>query len=115
MLPFLNPKKLQETMSQLGIKQEKIPALEVIIKCPDKQLVVKNPEVSKINFSGQEMLQVNGKIEELKEAAEEKQEQDFTEHDIEIVATKAKVSREKAKSILIKTKDITKAILELKK
>ncbi len=103
----MNPKDLQKAMKKLGIKQEEIDATEVIIKCPDKDLIIRNPQVSKVNAMGQETIQIIGDIEELKA-------QKFTEDDVKTVAGQAKVSLEKARQALEKNNgDLAKSILEL--
>lgn len=107
MFPGMNPKDLQKAMKKLGIKQEEIDATEVIIKCPDKDLIIRNPQVSKVNAMGQETIQIIGDIEELKA-------QKFTEDDVKTVAGQAKVSLEKARQALEKNNgDLAKSILEL--
>ena len=60
MFPGMNPRDMQKAMKRLGIHQEEIEAEEVIIKTPDKDLVIKNPNVSKINLMGQETYQIIG-------------------------------------------------------
>ena len=105
-MPKINPKMLEKAMKQFGIKEEKIDALEVIIKTKDKDLVIKNPTVSKVNMMGQETIQVIGNITELSAVSEE---------DIKTVAEQADVSYEIAKKTLEKNKgDLAKSILELK-
>ena len=52
-------------MKRLGIKQEEIDAELVIIKTPEKDLVIKNPKVSKVNMMGQETFQIIGEITEV--------------------------------------------------
>ncbi len=107
MFPGMNPKDLQKAMKKMGIKQEEIDATEVIIKCPDKDLIIRNPQVSKVNAMGQETIQVIGEIEELKSAK-------FTEEDIKTVAEQSKVSKEKAREVLEKNDgNLAKSILEL--
>ena len=56
---------MQKAMKRLGIKQEKIEAEEVIIITPEKNLVIKNPHVSKVNMMGQETIQIVGDITEV--------------------------------------------------
>lgn len=107
MFPGLNPKDLQKAMKKMGIKQEELDALEVIIKTTSKDLIIKNPKVVKVNMMGQESLQVTGEIQEFSGISEE---------DIKTVAEQANVSKEKAKEALEKHKgDLAAAILELKK
>lgn len=105
-MPNLNPKQLEQAMKKLGVKQEKIDAYEVVIKTRDKNLVVRDPEVMKVNMMGQESLQITGAIEE---------ENNITEDDVSTVAEQANVSKEKARSALDKNKgDLAAAIMDLK-
>ena len=109
MFPGMNPKDLQKAMKKLGIKQEEIDATEVIIKCPDKDLIIRNPQVSKVNAMGQETIQIVGDIEE-------RSAQKFTEDDVKTVAEQAKVPEAKAREVLEKNNgDLAKSILELQK
>ncbi len=108
MMPGLNPKMLAQAMKKMGIKQEEIPAIEVIIRTQDgKDLIIRNPQVSKVNAMGQESLQVIGDIEEMSTISKE---------DIDTVAQQAGVSSEKAKKALEdNNNDLASAILSLKK
>lgn len=103
MLPGLNPKLLKQAMKKMGVKQEEIDAKEVIIKCEDKNLVIRNPSVSKVNVVGQESLQVIGKIEEEKS------------DDVKTVVEQTGCSENEAKEALEKADgDLAAAILALK-
>ena len=64
MIPGINPRDMQKAMKRLGIKQEEIDAELVIIKTADKDFVIKNPHVSKVNMMGQETFQITGDITE---------------------------------------------------
>src|SRR3989344_9213186 len=64
MLPGMNPRKMQQMMKQLGIQQVDIPATEVIIRTKDKEIIITNPSVAKVNMMGQETFQISGEIEE---------------------------------------------------
>ena len=101
MFPGINPKQMQKMMQQLNVKQETIDASEVIIK-GKKNFIIRNPEVTKVNMMGQEMLQVSGKLEEY-----------IIEDDVKLVMEQAKVDYKKAKEALEKKGDIAQAILAL--
>lgn len=106
MIPGMNPQMIKQAMKKLGIKQEEIPASEVIIKTPEKNIVISNPSVTKINMQGQETFQIVGKISE---------ESPISEEDIETVSRQANVSKEKARKALEKSNgDLAEAILSLK-
>ena len=102
----LNPGQLKKAMQKMGIRSEEIEAEEVIIKTKGKNLVVKNPQVSKVSMMGQDTLQVVGEITE---------ESSITDEDINLVMEQTKSSKSEAKLALEKAKgDIAKAILSLK-
>lgn len=106
-MPGMNPRQMQKAMQRMGIKQEEIDASEVIIKTPEKNLVIKNPQVTKVDMMGQKTFQVIGEVTE---------ESSISEEDIKTVAEQAEVSEEQAKEALQKTSgDLAEAILELKK
>lgn len=105
----MNPKMIQKAMKQMGIKQEEIEASEVIIKCPDKDLVIKHPQVSKVKAMGQETFQIIGEVEEVEAGVA-----DIKDEDVKTVVQQTKVSEKKAKETLVKHKgDIAAAILAL--
>jgi len=105
MMPGMNPKMLKQAMKQLGIKEEQIEAEEVIIRTKDKDLIIRNPSVSKVNMMGQDSIQVTGEIEEQPRLSLE---------DVRLVMEQANVKEDKAKSALEKSNgDIAEAILLL--
>ena len=104
MIPGINPREMQKAMKKLGIRQEEIEADEVIIKSGNKEIVITNPQVTKVNMMGQEMLQVSGELEDY-----------INEDDVKLVMEQAQVSREKAeKALKENNNDIASAILSLK-
>ena len=109
-MPGMNPRKMQQMMKKMGIAQQEIDANEVIIKCPDKEIVITEPSVSKVNAMGQETFQVAGNIQE----RELSTEPEIKEDDVKTVAEQANVDENKAKEALEKTKgDIAQAIMDL--
>ncbi|MEK6936691.1 MAG: nascent polypeptide-associated complex protein [Nanoarchaeota archaeon] len=98
---------MEKMMKKLGMKQENIDAEEVIISCKHKKIIVRNPQVTKINMMGQESLQITGDLEE-------QEIQGFKDEDIHIVMEQTGCTREKAKEALEKEKDIAAAIIYLK-
>ena len=52
MIPGMNPRQMQQAMKKMGIKQEEIDALAVIIRTRDKDIILRNPSVQKINMMG---------------------------------------------------------------
>lgn len=104
----LNPKQMEKMAKQLGMKMEQIDAEQVIIKLRvEGEIIIDNPQVSKINMMGQDTFQITGDVTE-------KDEDESSEEDVEMVADKAGVSHDEAKRVLDETNDIAEAILRLK-
>ena len=103
-------------MKQMGISQDELDANRVIIECDDRNIVIENPSVTKINMQGQENFQISGDIseQEVQEGAEPIAEEDNTEEDIKTIMQKVNCLEEEAKMALEKANgDLTEAILEL--
>ena len=113
MFPGLNPKKMQAVMKQMGISQDELDANKVIIECNDKNIIIENPTVTKINMQGQENFQISGDISET-EAENSEPEENTTDEDIKTIMEKCNCLEEEAKMALEKANgDLTEAILEL--
>ena len=99
----MNKKMIEQAMKKLNVKQEEIDADEVIIK-GKKNLVIKNPQVLKVDMMGQETFQITGMLEEM-----------VNEDDIKTVMDQSNCSREKAiKALNENNGDLAAAILSLK-
>ncbi len=108
MFPGINPKMMKKAMKQMGMKQEDLDAEEVIIKLKDKELIIRDPQVAKVEVMGQETFQVSGSIEE-------RSLEKFKEEDVETVKNQANCSEEEAKKALEETNgNIAEAIIKLK-
>lgn len=107
-MPGLNPKMMKMAMKKMGIKQEEIEAVEVIIKLKDKELVFRNPSVSKVDAMGQETYNVVG-------SPEVRSLEKFSSDDVKMVVDQAGCSEEDALKALEDAGDIAGAILKLKK
>ena len=111
MIPGMNPRKAAQMMRKMGISQQEVDATEVIIKTPEKELVINNPQVSKVNMMGQETFQVVGEVEERSVSSEP----EINEEDVKTVMEQAGVSEEEAKEAIKRNDfDLAKAIMELK-
>jgi nascent polypeptide-associated complex subunit alpha len=102
----LNPKKMQAMMKQLGLSQEEIDALRVIIEKENSRIIIENPTVTKIEMNGQESFQISGDIRE---------ESGFfiSEEDIKTIREKTGASEKEARRALEETHDLADAILKL--
>jgi nascent polypeptide-associated complex subunit alpha len=110
MIPGMNPRKMQQMMRRMGIHQVDIPATEVIIKTEDKDFVITEPQVSKVNMMGQETFQITGQVH----AIEKSTEPEINEDDIKTVMEQTNVNRETATKAIEETKgDLAKAIMNL--
>ena len=102
----INPKKMQSMMSQMGIKQEEIDALRVIIEKEDGKIIIENPSVVKVVMQGQESFQISGEIRE--------EEAGLRDEDIKQVMEKTSRSRQEAEKALKEANgDLAEAILAL--
>ena len=110
MIPGMNPRKMQGMMKKMGISQVEVDATEVIIKTSESEIVIKNPQVSKVKMMGQETFQISGESEE--KAIDTKPE--INEEDVKTVMEQTGTSEEDAKKAIEKTEgDLAEAILKL--
>ena len=111
MMPGINPREMQKAMRKLGIRQEEIEANEVIIRTDDKEIVIANPQVSKVNMMGQETYQIVGEAEERAISSETQ----ISEDDVKTVMEQTGATEEKAReSIENNDHDLAKAIISLR-
>lgn len=110
MIPGVNPRQMRQAMKRMGIQQVDIDATEVIIKTPEKDIVITEPSVAKVNMMGQVTFQVMGTVSERTREATPT----ITEEDIQAVMEQARCSREKAlEAIQEHQGDLAEAILSL--
>jgi nascent polypeptide-associated complex subunit alpha len=89
-------KKLQK---QLQNSTEEIDATEVIIRTKDKEIYFSNPSVSSMNMMGQQSYQIVGEPQE-RGLSDGEETTSIPDEDIDLVASQAGVSKEKAKDAL---------------
>jgi len=111
MIPGMNPRQMRQAMKRMGIQQQDIEATEVIIKTNEKEIVISNPQVAKVNMMGQETYQVVGEAQERSIQTEP----EISEEDIKTVMEQTGTDETKAKETIEKHKgDLAAAIMELK-
>jgi len=111
MIPGMNPRDMRMAMKRLGIQQQELDAKEVIIRLEDREIVISNPQVSKVNMMGQQTYQVVGEEHERSLGSDP----EINDEDIETVMAQAGVSRDKALKAINDSKgDLAEAILKLK-
>ena len=112
MFPGMNPRQMQQAMKKLGLKQEDIDAIAVIIRTKKEDIIITDPSVQKIDMGGQINYQISG-VEEVRKIEEEIE---ISQEDIQTVMEQASVSKEKAKTALKENKgDLAAAILSIQK
>lgn len=110
MIPKLNSRELAKAMQRMGIQQQEVEASEVIIRCPDKDIIIQNPQVAKVNMMGQETWQITGPATEQPRTTEP----EIKEEDIKTVMEQTGASRDKAlAAIKASNGDLAQAILNL--
>ncbi|MBI4150700.1 nascent polypeptide-associated complex protein [Candidatus Woesearchaeota archaeon] len=110
MIPGMNARDMQKAMKRLGIQQQELDAHEVVIKLADKELVIRNPSVAKVNMMGQETFQISGEIEERSASAEP----EINDEDVKTVMEQTGKPREDVEAAIAKHHgDLAAAILEL--
>ena len=103
----IDPKKMQQMMKQLGMKQEAVDAKRVVIEQDGRNIIIDNPSVSKIQMQGQETWQIVGE-------AEERARGFADEDDVRTVMEKTGKGRKEAENALKKADgDLAQAIIEL--
>ncbi|ELY98600.1 nascent polypeptide-associated complex protein [Natrialba asiatica] len=109
----LNPRKMEQMMQQMGIDAEDVDAEEVIIRTDEYDLVFNDAEVTKIDARGQETYQIIGSPERVESGsaggaggdADADTDTDdggssIPDDDVEIVAMRADVSEDDARTAL---------------
>ena len=102
----VDPRKMEQMMRQMGIKQRKIDAKKVVIETDEGNYIVESPDVTEIDMKGQKSLQITGDM---------KFESGISEEDIKMVMEQANCTEDQAKDALKKANgDIAEAIIILK-
>ena len=104
---------MEKMMRQMGIQSQNIEADEVVIRCADKEIVITNPSIQKVNMMGQDSFQIAG---EVSERSVDEDVVKFTDDDIQMVMDQTNCSKDEALDALKETEgDIAEAILILTK
>ncbi len=113
MMPNMDPRAMKSMMAKMGIKSEEISATRVTIECDDRQIVIANPQVTRIEMQGVTSFQVTGEISESQNVVQ----LSVGDDDIALVKEKTGISDDdKVKKALSDANgDIARAILDLTK
>jgi len=112
----MNPRKMKQMMKQMGIDVTELDAEEVVIRTGDEELVFSDVQVTRMDAQGQETYQVVGDPEvhetgaveagaepsAVETGAEDESADDagIPDDDVELVATRAGVSKSDAREAL---------------
>ena len=106
----MNQRQMRQAMKRMGINQEQLEAQEVIIRLIDRDLIIKNPEVAKVNMMGQETFQIVGEVIE----QERMVNPEINEEDVQTVMDQTGVSKEVAEQAIDDANgDLAQAIISL--
>jgi nascent polypeptide-associated complex subunit alpha len=101
----MDPKKMQAMMRQMGIKSEEIDATSVVIETESQNIIIENPQVTKISMQGQDSFQIAGNV---------RVEGKTSQEDVTMVMEQAGCSEDEARAALEKSDgDIAEAIVLL--
>ncbi len=115
----MSSRDLRRLTRRMGLNINELQDVEeVIIRLPDKEIVIKNPAVSVVEVKGgARMYNISGEEEERPRGAEEQEEAvklEISEEDVQLVAMQAGVSAEEARRALEEAGgDLAKAIMLL--
>ena len=114
MMPNMDPRTMRNLMAKMGIKSSEISATRVVIEGEGSDIIIENPQITRIEAQGTVSFQISGDITE-SERTDKEAPVTVTEEDIDMVAEKTGVSdKELIRQKLIDDKgDIAQAILDL--
>lgn len=106
----MNSRQMKQAMKKMGMQQEDLDAEEVIIRLADKDIVITNPDVAKVNMMGQETYQIVGEAQFVERDTTPK----ISEEDVQTVMEQANVEKQIAlQAIHDAGGDLAQAILTL--
>ena len=111
----VSPRALRRMMRQMGMSMTPVEGvLEVVLRLPDKQVVLEDPEVLMVEMGGQRIYQVIPARVREEAITPARPVMEIPEEDVQLVAQQAGVSLEEARAALEQTGgDLAKAILLL--
>ncbi len=107
---------MRRMMNKMGLKIEEFgDCAQVIFRMASgKELVIQNPQVTRMRTGGQDIFQVAGKLEQQSSETPEEGPR-ISQEDVQLVAEQVGVSLDEAHSALVESKgDLAQAILNLK-
>ncbi|MEM3361816.1 MAG: nascent polypeptide-associated complex protein [Candidatus Anstonellaceae archaeon] len=103
--PNLDSKQLSKMLKQFGVESSEIEAIEVVIKTPNYNIVIQQPQVIEIKVREEVSYQISGKI---------KKEQNISTEEIKLIMSKTSCSEQEAiEALKAANYDIAKAIIDI--
>lgn len=116
----MSPKKMKGMLKNMGINIDELESVsEVIIRMPDREIVITNPSVAIMDAQGTRSYQISGDATEraVSSAGQETAEQppiDIPDSDVQLVAAQTGADLPAAKAALLEAKgDLAAAIMKL--
>lgn len=115
----INPKQLRQMekqMKKMGMNMKELDGVEqVVITLKDKEIVIKNAEVSIMKAMGTETYQISGDAEErIKSSETDTEDIEISADDIDLVSSQTGKSKEEAEAALKEVNgDLAEAIMRL--
>jgi len=114
----MSPKKMKGMLKNMGINIDELEGVtEVIIRMPDKEIVLNNASVAIMDAHGQRSYQISGDATERplsRAAAEAEKPIEIPESDVDLVVSQTGAKPEEARAALEEAKgDLAAAILLL--
>ncbi len=111
MMPNMDPRAMKNLMAKMGIKSSEINALRVVIETSDKNIIIENPQITKIEAQGAVSFQIGGDISENPKIIQT----NITDEDIEMVSEKTGITDKDMirERLMQENGDIAQTILDL--
>jgi len=110
MIPNMNSRQMQHMMRRMGVSQEDLDAVQVIIRLPNKTIYIDNPSVARVNMMGQKTFQISGEEREVADAPI----LTIDEADVQTVVDQVGCTADQAREAIVEHQgDLAAAILKL--
>ncbi len=118
----MSPRKMKGMLKNMGIDIDELEDVkEVVIRMPDKEIVISNAQVAIMDAHGVRSFQISGDVSERPassspdgSAVQDEPAPEIPDSDVELVAAQTGAKAEDAKAALVEAKgDLAAAILKL--
>jgi nascent polypeptide-associated complex subunit alpha len=112
----MSPKKMKGMLKNMGIDIDELEnVIDVVIRMPDKVIVIENPSVAIMDSHGVRSYQISGDSKEQSiSVVKDEPTLEIPDSDVELVAAQTGAKREDAKAALQEAKgDLALAIMKL--